>query len=414
MPTASNIYNGQQRLQQIRAQLGAPLARLNFEPEFERDFRRQTGRAFKPIACSAFIAVLALIAVIVLADKFLLEERVDAPILWAMFGVEYPLMLTLFVVVLRMRQTERLPELMTVLMLGQCIMFSWVAAMLAEPGDAVPYLYEIIILFQMFLFFFTGVMFHAAVALGVLGIAVPAAAYLTVGVGLQAVVHATLFLLATAAMGICVRYLLERLLRIDYLRRSMSELTSRMDPLTELLNRRGFEQGLQTMLRQARRDQRPVGMLMIDLDHFKQINDRLGHAQGDALLEQVSRTLESCARRPLDLVCRYGGDEFVMALFDMPEQSMEEFAADVRAALTNASQHWLEQVPEFGASVGAVWFAPGDAPADMSAMLDMLDRTLYSAKRNGKGRVSFKRTGDWCSVSGVDDALPAGAGGRSG
>lgn len=405
MPTASNMYNGQQRLQQIRAQFGAPLARLNFEPEFERDFRRESGQAFKPIACAAFVAVMVLIAAITAVDHLLLEGRIDAPILWAMFGVEYPVMLTLFVVVWRLRNPERLPELMTVLMLGQCIMFSWVAAMLAEPGDAVPYLYESMILYQSFLFFFTGVMFHAAVALGVLGIAVPAAAYLTVGVGLQAVVHATLFLLATSALGICVRYLLERLLRIDYLRRSMSELTSRMDPLTELLNRRGFEQGLQTMLRQARRDQRPVGMLMIDLDNFKQVNDRLGHAQGDVLLEQVSRTLESCARRPLDLVCRYGGDEFVVALFDMPEQSMEEFAADVRSALTAASRRWLEHVPGFGASVGAVWFAPGDAPANMSAMLDMLDRTLYAAKRNGKGQVNFERNRDWCSLPIADGAV---------
>ena len=398
------MSSSQQRIRDLKGQFGGPVARLRFAPAIEREFLHQTGAAFVPVARTAFLAVLALIVVIVAADWWLMARRVDAVIVAVMLSVEFPLMIGLYIYVGRLKQYARLPNVMTALMLFQCFMFCWVTARVAAPGDAVPYLYEVMVLYLFFLFFFTGVMFYPAVLLGTLAVTVSAIAYLYTGIQPAAVVRAALFLLASAAVGVVVRYLMERLLRIEFLHRAISEEASRTDPLTDLLNRRGFEQGLNTLLRHAKRDHCPVGLLMIDLDNFKQVNDTMGHAQGDALLVAVSRVLEGFARRPLDLACRSGGDEFVLALHDAPESSIPDLAGKLRGALCEHVQPWKKVAPTVGVSVGAVWFAPGDAPADVSAMLEVLDRALYDAKRAGKGQVKYHNTGSWDDASALAQA----------
>ena len=402
------MQTSRHRLNALKAQFGQPLNRLHFAPAIELEFRRQTGEGFKPVARAAFLAVIALIVTIVATDRLLLAGRVDAPILWAMFAVEVPLMLALFVGVGRLRRTERLPTVMTVLMVFQCAMFAWVAVHLAAPDDTVPYLYEILVLYQLFLFFFTGVLFYPTVLLGGVMIAVAGMGYHMAGLSVSAVVRAVLFLVATAGLGICVRYFLERLMRRDFLHRAISAEAARLDPLTNLLNRRGFENGVVPMLRQALRYQRPVGLIMVDLDNFKQVNDQLGHARGDDLLEAVARTLEGFARRPLDLVSRRGGDEFVVALYDVGEDALSTIANAVERNLGQRMDNWRGTGCEVGASIGVVWFAPDEQKPDPAAMLEMLDQTLYEAKRKGKGRVSFQRTGVWDASTGrTGDTRPA-------
>ncbi|MBR9812695.1 diguanylate cyclase [bacterium] len=397
------MNTSRERLEECRTQLDQPSAWWRFSPELELEFIRRTGQSFLPIARSAFWAVIALVLIVMLADQWLLEARLDAPVVAAMFGVEIPLMIGLYLFVGRL-PGETLPKLMAGVMAFQGLMFTWVALQLAAAGDTVPYLYEILVLYQFFLFFFTGVMFVPAVVLGALCIALAVAGYVAIGIDSVGVARVALFLLATYGIGVVVRYLLERILRQDFLIRIVSEEASRTDPLTSLLNRRGFETGLSKLLGHARRYQCPVGLLMIDLDNFKQVNDSMGHAEGDALLVSVAGVLETIARRSLDLISRSGGDEFVVAVYDASEQSVKEIADKLESALAEASARWTQSVPALGASVGAVWFAPADTPADTSAMLEVLDRTLYDAKRAGKGQVKYERTGKW---SNADELLGA-------
>lgn len=405
------MHSSQQRLRALKSQFGGPLNRLHFTDALEHEFRRDFGQGFRPVAQAAFLAVMALIVVVISAEALWLQGRLDAPVKWLMFGVEFPLMLALFVGVGRLRRVERLPTIMNVLMLFQCVVFTGVAVYVAMPGDPVPYLYEILVLYLLFLFFFTGVMFYPSVAQGLLCIALAAAGYHARGMPGSAIAHAVLFLVATAGMGMCVRYFMERILRRDFLNRAISIEAARLDPLTDLLNRRGFEDGVVKLLRQARRYQCPVGLLMVDLDNFKQVNDAMGHARGDELLVAVSRTLDDIARRPLDLVCRRGGDEFVVALYDIDEDALSDIADELDRRLDTRMHPWRTPSIDVGASIGAVWFAPDQQKPDPTAMLEVLDRALYEAKRKGKGRVSFQRTGVWDSSSTARAAPPEGQAG---
>jgi len=96
----------------------------------------------------------------------------------------------------------------------------------------------------------------------------------------------------------------------------IGELVAR-DDLSGLMNRRAFDEHIVAVWHQAARDQRPVALLMIDIDHFKGYNDRRGHLAGDFALRSVAKVIQGFARRPLDLAARYGGEEFAVVLYDL-------------------------------------------------------------------------------------------------
>lgn len=157
------------------------------------------------------------------------------------------------------------------------------------------------------------------------------------------------------------------------------------DGLTHLYNRRFFMGRLESEVERSRRLGLPLSVLMIDLDHFKTINDLHGHAAGDVVLERFAALLIQ-ATRPYDLVARYGGEEFVALL---PSASLEEagvVAERIRMAIQGirlSSPHGTEG-PEtrVTASVGVSGLGPpGDDPADM---LERADRATYAAKAAGR------------------------------
>jgi len=157
------------------------------------------------------------------------------------------------------------------------------------------------------------------------------------------------------------------------------------DGLTHLYNRRFFMGRLETEVERSRRLDLPLSVLMIDLDHFKTINDLHGHAAGDAVLERFAALLIQ-ATRPYDLVARYGGEEFVALL---PSASLEEagvVAERIRMAIQGirlSSPHGSEgSETRVTASVGVSGLGPpGDDPAEM---LERADRATYAAKAAGR------------------------------
>jgi len=165
------------------------------------------------------------------------------------------------------------------------------------------------------------------------------------------------------------------------------------DGLTHLYNRRFFMGRLDSEVERSWRTGRPLSVLMIDLDHFKAINDRYGHAAGDDVLERFARLLVR-ATRPYDLVARYGGEEFVALL---PDASLEEagvVAERIRMAIQGirlSSPRGTEGSETRGtegsetrvtASVGVSGLGPpGDDPAEM---LERADRATYAAKAAGR------------------------------
>jgi diguanylate cyclase (GGDEF)-like protein len=162
----------------------------------------------------------------------------------------------------------------------------------------------------------------------------------------------------------------------DWLRRERA--ISRTDSLTGLLNGRGLFEAAAVELARSTRYRHPLTMAYLDLDDFKQINDRFGHARGDAVLVAVAHALRrSC--RSTDLVARLGGDEFVILLPETDRDAAEAALAKVRSRVEEAGGHHDWKVT---ASIGAVSFAK--PPADVETLVREADAAMYVAKAGGK------------------------------
>jgi diguanylate cyclase (GGDEF)-like protein len=164
---------------------------------------------------------------------------------------------------------------------------------------------------------------------------------------------------------------------------------SRTDALTQVANRRHFDEFMSQLWERARHDTHTVSVLMMDIDHFKPYNDQYGHPTGDACLMAVAQVLRQSLRRPGDLVARYGGEEFIAVLHKASPQQVHMAAERVRAAvealnLTHAGSPLYGQVT---VSVGWASVRPGDREASAHRLIAMADEALYQAKNRGRNRL---------------------------
>ncbi len=159
----------------------------------------------------------------------------------------------------------------------------------------------------------------------------------------------------------------------------------RSDYLTSLPNRRYFEHALRSVLNRRSTDTEPLCIMSIDIDNFKDINDRHGHAAGDMVLTEVAAVLRT-AIRPTDLVARYGGDEFVAQL-RCPLIAGCERASEIRSAIEQHSFTWRGSRIRVTVSIGVLEFKTG-AAVDMESILHHVDHAMYEAKRRGRNTVA--------------------------
>lgn len=156
------------------------------------------------------------------------------------------------------------------------------------------------------------------------------------------------------------------------------------DPLTGLFNRRYLEETLQRELKRAERAGRSFALMVIDIDHFKTMNDSAGHAVGDDLLRQLGVVLrENC--RGSDVACRFGGDEFVVAIFDITPEQARVRAEAIRDLARRIRAPAAAQPKRLSISVGIALY-PGDGSGG-EALLASADRALYRAKLAGRDRI---------------------------
>ena len=164
------------------------------------------------------------------------------------------------------------------------------------------------------------------------------------------------------------------------------------DSLTGLPNRDLLLDRLNQAMSQATRQHKAVGLLVIDLDDFKCVNDDLGHSAGDVVLQRVAAQLSKCIRE-CDTACRYGGDEFLILL---PEIGA---ADDVRSvvrkihALLSKPHRLGNRIVVIGASIGAALFTGGCASC--SDLINMADAAMYRSKRRGDGSTRHRRQECW-------------------
>ncbi|MGH6770142.1 MAG: GGDEF domain-containing protein [Xanthobacteraceae bacterium] len=161
-------------------------------------------------------------------------------------------------------------------------------------------------------------------------------------------------------------------------RKQMAALEARADtdPLTDILNRRGFERELARSLAYAKRHGTSAALLYVDLDNLKQVNDRHGHAAGDAVLKAVVMVLVRHVRAS-DVVARLGGDEFAVLMLNCCEADAQVKARAIETAIARTTATHAGATISAGASVGATVLLPLDCPADS---LDRADRAMYARK----------------------------------
>jgi two-component system cell cycle response regulator len=164
------------------------------------------------------------------------------------------------------------------------------------------------------------------------------------------------------------------------------------DPLTHLLNRRAFMDALRKDLYKAESStpQQPLSLLMLDIDHFKRVNDTWGHAAGDAVIKSVAAVLKDCTR-DVDRVGRLGGEEFAVLLAGTDEHGARIVAERIRRAIEASVVRTQADPICVTASAGGATVSPGGVVPTPDGLLNAADTALYASKERGRNRVSWSR-----------------------
>ncbi|EJM88991.1 diguanylate cyclase (GGDEF) domain-containing protein [Pseudomonas sp. GM74] len=160
-----------------------------------------------------------------------------------------------------------------------------------------------------------------------------------------------------------------------------------LDSLTELPNRRGFDLLAAQAMHEARREPRPLTALLLDLDHFKALNDTYGHLAGDQVLTGFARDLESCLRHS-DIVCRWGGEEFIVLLKDTDGKTGLMIAEKIRQHVEQQLYAYNDKALQLTVSIGLTTLQPDDT---LHSLLSRADHAMYRAKQTGRNRTCVEK-----------------------
>lgn len=187
-------------------------------------------------------------------------------------------------------------------------------------------------------------------------------------------------------IGAMVCYTLERASRTHFLEERLLIETASRDGLTGIHNRRVFDERIDRLWPQAARDQVPLALMLIDIDHFKAYNDCYGHQAGDECLRRVACCLTLSARRPLDITTRYGGEEFAIVLYDASRAHVEEATRRIQAAMESLAIEHLASPADskrLTVSIGAACVVPQISRSHFG-FIQLADEALYAAKMRGR------------------------------
>jgi diguanylate cyclase (GGDEF)-like protein len=238
---------------------------------------------------------------------------------------------------------------------------------------------------------FLGLLFNVAVTIAAILVAAHFVTGIVVGLPFDALYYSTAILGGAAVIGGISTYNLEHALRTNFLEtRMLNELAER-DGMTGLYNRRIFDDYVERLWRQSRRESTPVAIIFVDIDFFKVYNDLYGHQAGDDTLKRIAKVIARGAKRPFDFAARYGGEEFVLVLYGPPDEYAHSVSEQIRRdvlelAIPHAGSQAAKHVT---VSVGLVLAKP-ETSRSLTGAIQAADEALYQAKREGRNRVAFK------------------------
>jgi two-component system, sensor histidine kinase LadS len=164
---------------------------------------------------------------------------------------------------------------------------------------------------------------------------------------------------------------------------------SNTDSLTGLSNRRGFEEQVAAAIEQGRTTGVPVAFLMLDVDHFKHINDTFGHGIGDECLAAVGQTLSEYSRRETECAARIGGEEFATVFYSMPAVNAVAVAEQIRSAIAQLEIRQPDGNLSFTISIGVAAWIPTEQDSNLT-YANAADEALYRAKAGGRNQVCLR------------------------
>jgi diguanylate cyclase (GGDEF)-like protein len=182
--------------------------------------------------------------------------------------------------------------------------------------------------------------------------------------------------------------IMERTRELEQVNRRLEKL-SRIDPLTEIPNRRYFDEVFLGEWRRSEREDRPLSVIMIDVDFFKPYNDNYGHPAGDDCLKTLADAIQVNLKRGEDFVARYGGEEFIVLLPGHPLESAEKVAEKIRTQVEGLGIiHDYSEAGEVVTISLGVAEKPLDRPLERKELIKWADQALYDSKRLGRNRTS--------------------------
>ena len=174
------------------------------------------------------------------------------------------------------------------------------------------------------------------------------------------------------------------------IKNDMLEKLSMYDALTNIRNRRFFDETFEKTFSEIKRDKKSLAVLMIDIDFFKPYNDNYGHGQGDETLRKVAKALEKTIKRPSDFVARYGGEEFVILLKDINKDGVEAVANNLLNAVRELKiTHEFSKIENYvTVSIGVSYYNSSSDITKLELLLKA-DETLYNVKNSGRNNFAI-------------------------
>jgi len=241
--------------------------------------------------------------------------------------------------------------------------------------------------------FFLGLPFRASVFCCVVTVLTFVVAATSFGLAPTVALHSYMLLVGGSLACIIAVWHLEKLSRQSFLEGHLIAELAQRDPLTGSKNRRVFDEHLELLWQQAIVNERSLAILLLDIDHFKAYNDFYGHQAGDHALRQVAQTIQKSVRRPLDILTRYGGEEFAALLYDVEGEQAREIADRIRTTVgeLNIEHRSSRPFSRVTISIGVAAVVP-NAQRSPSGALQLADQALYAAKVQGRNRVELMDT----------------------
>lgn len=359
---------------------------LQFLPDLEEEYRAQyvplNARRLRVAHSAGIIAVLGFIAM-----DWMIGGRLQPPgAIMTLLTITIPALAVPIVATLRWVHG---PHIQRYIFVCSFIMgLSLVAVVWMGRAANTWFPYESLILVTMYIYFVSGLLFFQAVSAGF----AVWLAFLLCEIA-QArdypIIYESYYLLIANVIGIVGLYMLQYDSRLGFLLQNELRQQAVMDSLTGVLNRRAFRTHLDSIWAQAQRERVALGVMLVDLDGFKNVNDTCGHPFGDTALQRVGQALGECTRRPLDAVGRYGGDEMIAVWYGADAQWFTRIALEFPRRLDDLQCGDPGAPVKVTVSGGAVlaWPQPGIGPLDA---VRVADEKLYEMKRTQRGAIGYE------------------------